>query len=93
MYSEKRTLFLDGLSTSRFRTLDCSGTYFCLADYSAISDENDIDFAKRMTKEFGVASIPVSVFYEDKTDNKVVRFCFAKQDETLNKAIDLLCQI
>lgn len=93
MYSEKRTLFLDGLSASRFRTLDCSGTYFCLADYSAISDENDIDFAKRMTKEFGVASIPVSVFYEDKTDNKVVRFCFAKQDKTLNKAIDLLCQI
>lgn len=93
LYSAKRSLFLDGLKASKFDALECSGTYFCLADYSAISDENDVDFAKRMTREFGVASIPVSVFYQDNTDNKVVRFCFAKQDETLQEAIDLLCKI
>lgn len=92
-YQSKKNLFIEGLSNSKFKPLNCHGTYFCLADYSEISDENDIDFAKRITKEFGVASIPVSVFYADKTDNKVVRFCFAKEDETLNKAIELLCQI
>lgn len=93
IYQSKKNLFIEGLSNSKFKPLNCHGTYFCLADYSEISDENDIDFAKRITKEIGVASIPVSVFYADKTDNKVVRFCFAKEDETLNKAIELLCQI
>jgi methionine aminotransferase len=92
-YKHKRDLFLDGMNKSRFKALNCEGTYFCLFDYSSISDEKDIDFAKRMTIEHKVASIPVSVFYEDNTDNKVVRFCFAKEDETLTKAIVELCKI
>ena len=62
-------------------------------ELDAISDETDIIFAKRMTKEFGVASIPVSPFYENKTDNKVLRFCFAKKQDTVEKAIEKLCKI
>lgn len=93
LYLEKRNLFLEQMSGSRFKPLACSGTYFCLMDYSAISDEPDTEFARRVTKEYGVASIPVSVFYPDLTDHKVVRFCFAKKDETLTKATERLCQI
>lgn len=92
-YKEKRDNFLSGMKNSRFKALNCEGTYFCLFDYSAISNEPDVEFAKRMTIEHKVASIPVSVFYQDKTDNKVVRFCFAKDDETLTKAIVKLCKI
>ncbi|MEO9533389.1 MAG: methionine aminotransferase [Crocinitomicaceae bacterium] len=93
LYTEKRALFLEGMKNSRFKQLKSEGTYFCLFDYSAISDEKDTDFAKRMTIEQGVASIPVSVFYENRTDNKVVRFCFAKTDDTLLAAIEKLCKI
>lgn len=93
LYKKKRDLFLNAMESSRFKALDCGGTYFCLFDYSDISNEPDVDFAKRITQEFGVASIPVSVFYEDKTDNKVIRFCFAKEDNTLLKAAELLCRI
>jgi len=59
-------------------------------DYSSLSDENDFDFAVRLTKECGVASIPVSVFYKDRTDNKVLRFCFAKEEKTLEEAAERL---
>lgn len=93
LYDNKRQLFLEGMKNSRFKPLACDGTYFCLFDYSEISDLPDTEFAQWMTKEFLVASIPVSVFYADKTDNKVVRFCFAKEDETLSKAIEQLCKI
>ncbi|MCG8574006.1 MAG: methionine aminotransferase [Flavobacteriales bacterium] len=92
-YKEKRDLFLDAMQASRFKPLNCQGTYFCLFDYSAISNENDVEFAKRITHEHGVATIPVSVFYGDKTDHKVVRFCFAKENDTLLKATDKLCRI
>lgn len=92
-YAKKRKLFLEGMRNSRFRALACEGTYFCLYDYSAISDEPDVQFAKRITKEYGVACIPVSVFYKAQTDNRVVRFCFAKTDETLLAAISKLCKI
>ena len=71
----------------------CDGTYFALFDYSAISNENDVDFAKRITKEFGVATIPTSVFYEHKTDHKVIRICFAKTEDTLRHAAELLCEV
>lgn len=92
-YEQKRDLFLNAMKPSAFKPLNCDGTYFCLFDYSAISTENDLDFTKRITREFGVASIPVSVFYQDFTDNKVIRFCFAKTDETLITAAEKLCMI
>jgi methionine transaminase len=92
-YQEKRDLFNDALRASRFDIRKCSGTYFQLADYSKISDENDLDFAKRITREFKVASIPTSVFFNRKTQQKIIRFCFAKKDVTLKKAGDILCRI
>jgi len=92
-YKQKRDLFLNLMATSRLKPLACDGTYFALFDYSKISDENDVDFAKRITKEIGVAIIPTSVFYKNKTDHKVVRICFAKTEETLRSAAELLCKI
>lgn len=92
-YQEKRDLFASLLKESRFKLLPCDGTYFQLADYSAISDENDVDFCRRLTTEYGVAAIPVSVFNADGTDRKHIRFCFAKDDETLIKASEKLCKI
>jgi methionine aminotransferase len=89
-YEKKSDLFLRLISETKFRPLKCEGTYFQLLDYSAITDENDFDFAVRLTKEYKVASIPVSVFYEDKTDNKVLRFCFAKEEKTLEAAAEKL---
>lgn len=90
---QKRDLFLSLLSGSRFEFLHSSGSYFICARYSRISDEKDIDFAVRLTKEAGVAIIPVSSFYQDGEDNKVIRFCFAKKDETLEKAAEQLLRI
>ena len=87
---QKRDLFLSLLSGSRFEFLHSSGSYFICARYSRISDEKDIDFTVRLTKEAGVATIPVSSFYQDGEDNKVIRFCFAKKDETLEKAAEQL---
>lgn len=92
-YQQKRDFFLQAIAGSRFRPITCEGTYFQLLDYSAISDEKDTAFAKRMTTEFGVASIPVSVFYSDQRDEKVVRLCFAKTEEVLAKAGELLQKI
>jgi methionine aminotransferase len=71
---------------SRFRPLPCRGSYFQLMDYSAITDEADADFAVRLTKEHGVASIPTSPFLSRAPAPKVLRFCFAKKDETLEQA-------
>lgn len=92
-FKAKRDLFLSGIKSSKFNPLPCHGTYFALLDYSEISEMTDVGFAKKMTIEHGVAAIPVSVFYNDKTDNRVVRLCFAKQNETLLKAANLLCKI
>lgn len=92
-YQQKRDLFLQLMEGSRFAPLPCAGTYFQMMDYSRISDESDLDFARRMTVEFGVAAIPPSVFYHDRRDNKVLRFCFAKQDRTLEQAAEILCRI
>jgi methionine aminotransferase len=86
-YQSKRDKFLSLISGTKFVPLKCEGTYFQTLDYSAISDENDFDFAVRLTKEKKVAAIPVSAFYKDKTDNKVLRFCFAKEDATLERAV------
>ncbi|MDH4206018.1 MAG: methionine aminotransferase, partial [Desulfobacteraceae bacterium] len=92
-YQKKRDKFLSLIKNSRFKALPCRGTYFQMLDYSAISDESDVEFSKRLTIEHGVASIPPSVFYHDQVDHKVLRFCFAKKDETLEKAAEKLCKI
>jgi methionine aminotransferase len=92
-YQNKRDLFLDRMRSSRFKPLPCAGTYFQMMDYSDISDEPDVAFARRLTTEHGVAAIPPSVFYHDQRDHKVLRFCFAKEDRTLTEAAELLCRI
>jgi methionine transaminase len=85
-YQRKRDLFLRLMEGSRFKPLPCRGSYFQLMDYSAITDETDADFAIRLTREHGVASIPTSPFLYRQAAPKVLRFCFAKKDETLEAA-------
>jgi methionine aminotransferase len=92
-YQQKRDKFLDALEDSRFKALPCLGTYFQMLDYSAITDEPDLEFAKRLTIDCGVAAIPPSVFYHQRNDDKVLRFCFAKKDETLERAAEKLSRI
>jgi methionine transaminase len=92
-YQEKRDLFLSLIKGSRFKFTPSKGTYFQVLDYSGITTEYDMDFAKRLTIENGLASIPLSVFNEDRLDNKVLRFCFAKTEDTLKKAADILNRI
>ena len=92
-YEQKRNYFLQLIESSCFKYQKAAGSYFQMLDYSEITDENDTDFAVRLTKEVGVAAIPISVFYSNKLDQKMLRFCFAKKDETLEKAAKLLCQM
>jgi len=92
-YQRKRDLFCSVLGPSRFRLRPSSGTFFQLADYSEISEEPDTEFTIRMTREHGVAVIPVSVFYAHPPDQRVIRFCFAKGDETLQRAAEMLCAL
>lgn len=92
-YQNKRDTFLKYMQTSRFKPIPCSGTYFQMMQYNDISDLQDVEFSRWMTIEHGVASIPVSVFYHDRKDHKVVRFCFAKKEATLEKAAEKLCKI
>ena len=87
---EKRDYFSRLMKNTKFDLLSSHGSYFICAKYDRISNENDKDFAIRITKEFGVATIPVSVFYKNGTDNKVVRFCFSKKKETLDAAVERL---
>ena len=86
---------MQGLEASRFKLKPASGSYFILADYAEISDLNDVEFAKCLTVEHGVAAIPLSPFYplNQKPEGKYVRFCFAKGDETLKNATEKLCKI
>ena len=93
MYQAKRDLFVDALSGSRFIVNPAQGTYFQSLDYSEITDEEDTEFAKKLTVVNKVASIPVSVFYGSQSPDKVLRFCFAKQDETLLRAAEILCKL
>lgn len=92
-YQQKRDLFLSLIKESKFTFTPSKGTYFQVLDYSKITDEYDVNFAKRLTIESGLASIPLSVFNENNLDNKVLRFCFAKKDETLIKAAEILNRI
>ena len=92
-YQRKRDLFLDLMKGSRFVPLPCRGSYFQLMDYSAITKEPDAEFAIRLTKEYGVASIPTSPFLYNQPAPLVLRFCFAKKDETLERAAQRLRQV
>lgn len=89
----KRDYFIGLMKDTRFDLLQSSGSYFICASYKRISDESDKDFSIRITKEHGVATIPVSAFYKDGKDDKVVRFCFAKKEETLEEAVERLKQV
>lgn len=93
MYEEKRNYFLSQMKTSRFKAIHSSGTYFQLMSYADISDQYDVDFADWLTKEIGVATIPTSVFYQGKQDNKVLRFCFAKGEDTISAAAQKLTKL
>jgi methionine aminotransferase len=92
-YQQKRDLFRDGLRQTRFRLLPSDGTYFQCVDYSAISDMPEAEFAKWLTSEIGVAAIPVSAFYHKPTESGIVRFCFAKKDDTLHRALKRLATV
>ena len=92
-YRERRDVLVNALSSSRLEILPCEGTYFLLADYSAISDLDDVSFCQWLTKEVGVAAIPLSVFCADPFPHKLIRLCFAKQESTLLAAAERLCKL
>ncbi len=92
-YQTKRDLFLNLIKDSKFTFTPSSGTYYQLLNFSGITDENDVNFAERLVKEHGLASIPVSVFNINEKDNSQLRFCFAKTDDTLEKAAEILCKL
>ena len=92
-YQAKRDRFRDGLRATRLTPLPCAGTYFQLVSYAGVSDEPDMALAERLTRELGVASIPVSVFYERPRQDRVLRLCFAKGDETLDQACQRLARL
>ncbi len=92
-YQQKRDYFLNLIKDSRFEFAPAKGTYFQLLSYKKISDEYDYDFAIRLTKDHKIASIPISVFYNDSYDAKMLRFCFAKTEETLMQAAEILNRI
>ncbi len=93
MYERKRDIFQQAVASSRFDIVPCHGTYFQLLSYKQISDLDDLTMAEKLTKEHKIASIPISVFYNNGRDDKVLRFCFAKNQDTLEKAGEILCKI
>ena len=90
---QKRDHFKNLMQLTKFKALPSYGSYFQLYSYEGISDEKEKDFAIRLTKEYGVASIPVSAFYKDGQDNKVLRFCFSKKEATLEEAANRLMKL
>jgi methionine aminotransferase len=92
-FAERKQLFENAVKQTPLKALPCNGTYFMLCDYSDISDEDQFTFASRITKEYGVASIPVSAFYTDPPNDHVVRFCFAKEQHELEEAASRLAAI
>ena len=93
LYQGKRDIFRQALAGSRFELLPCQGTYFQCVKYAAISDEGDRAFVERLTRDHGVAAIPVSAFYPDGEDHGVIRFCFAKSAATLEQALERLIKL
>lgn len=92
-YQQKRDYFKKLISGSRFELLPAEGSYFQTASYHQISDKSDLDFVTELVQKHGVAVIPFSAFYQDKRDQKIIRFCYAKDNETLEKAAEKLCKI
>ncbi len=92
-YQQKRDSFRKGLKNSRFTLLPAEGSYFQVADYSAISKQSDVEFCQELTVKRGVAAIPISVFNANAHDASLIRFCFAKTEDTLQEAIEKLCTI
>ena len=92
-YQRKRDLFREGLKGTRFKLLPSEGSYFQCVDYSAISDQPEAEFCRWLTREIGVAAIPLSAFYEGGFEQRIVRFCFAKKDETLQAALQRLARV
>jgi methionine aminotransferase len=92
-YQAKRDHFRALLAKTPLRLLDAPGTYFQLVDYSEVSAEGDVAFAERLTREFGVAAIPLSPFFAEPPDTRLIRFCFAKREETLEKAAQRLARL
>jgi methionine aminotransferase len=90
---QKRDYFQTLMQQTRLKALPSYGSYFQLYSYDAISDESEKDFAIRLTKEYGVATIPVSAFYQNEKNNQVIRFCFAKQESTLDEAVNRLAHL
>ena len=92
-FQEKRDYFSGLLAGSRFKLLPCKGSYFQCASFAHFSDEKDTDFSMRLIRDFGVATIPVSAFYQQSTDHKIIRFCFAKKQSTLLAAAEKLTNV
>lgn len=92
-FQEKRDFLIDALQETGFRPLSCQGTYFLVADYSAISDLPEMVFCELLTKEHGVATIPIAAFYQQEINQQLVRICFAKQEETLQHAVARLKRV
>jgi len=92
-YQRKRDLFRSGLQATRFALLPSEGSYFQCVDYSAISNDSEEAFCRHLTREIGVAAIPLSAFYPGGFEQRIVRFCFAKKDATLNEALRRLATI
>jgi methionine aminotransferase len=92
-YQQKRDFFREGLAKTPFRLYPCEGTFFQLVDYSAISAKSELDFCKWLTTDIGVAAIPMSAFHQDPVENKTIRFCFAKKEETLSRALERLATL
>jgi len=89
-YQRKRDYFLEALRGSSFRALPCQGSYFQLLSYEAVDTRGDVEMAEWLTKTHKIASIPVSVFYSSKTNHRLLRFCFAKEEATLTRAAEIL---
>jgi len=92
-YQQKRDYFRNLLQHTKFELLPCEGSYFQIASYAAISNENDLDFTQRLVTEYGVATIPLSPFYIDGKQTQCIRFCFAKDEKTLEKAVERLVKL
>lgn len=92
-YKQRKMFFQAALKSSRFSLLPCHGTYFQTVGFDNVSSMNDVEFCKWLTKEKGVAAIPLSVFYQTKKDRKQIRLCFAKDEQTLKRSAELLCKI
>ncbi len=92
-FQKKRDFLMQGLKQTKFKAIKPQGTYFLTVDYSDVSDLNDLDFAKELTIQHKVTGVPISAFYEDAFDQKLLRFCFAKEETTMEKAIENLLKV